>query len=403
MFRAHGTTVGVPFGSTRCRVAALLLLAATAAADTSLPPQMEEALRSYLGDPATNRGPYLEAARANADHLTPVALFAAGDAEIRSGRPRAATPWFVAVGERGGGPPWTGVSELGLGYAALAWGRFGQARRHYAAAADGIPTLVPPAAFALALMDTMDSPDGGRALAELAATTGLSPELREAALLGAAYARYWSGDLSGAAAAFGEFARMHPDSRFADDAAYAAAWAQLESGDRDGARSAFESLVGDEEAPAGKAPSVSRALRELQPRAILREGFRRYRSGPARNAETQLTGLLDGDGVRLGRAALGMLAAEEASPVAETPATAPRRPGEMVITPAPVGAAPADAPPAAAAPARADAPAPVDTTPRDGAPARFPWLAVLLGASLLVLVAWWLRAGGTGQRGGSRR
>ncbi len=393
----------MPFGSARFRVVALLLLAATASAETSEPP-IQEVLRDYLQDPATNRGTMLEAARANEATLTPIALFAAGDAEIRSGRPRAATPWFIAVAERGGGPPWTGLSELGLGYAALAWGRFGAARRHYAAAADGIPNLVPPAAFALTLMDAMDSPDGGRALDELAASPGLPPELREAALFGAAYARYWSGDLTGAAAAFADFAATHPDSRFADDAAYAAGWARLESGDRAGASAAFESVVGDQDVPTTKSPSVSRALRELQPRAILREGFRRYRSGPARTPETQLTGLLDGDGVRLARAALGVLAAEEASVVAETTATAPRRPGEMIVTPAPAPAtAAANDVPGAPAPARATADAPIDAPARETAPARIPWLAILLGASLLVLAGWWLRAGGAGQRRGSGR
>src|SRR5262249_58389142 len=102
------------------------------------------------------------------------------------------------------------------------------------------------------------------------------------------------------APAFEAVARDYPASKLRDDAQYGAAWSRVRAGERAAGEAALRSLASD--APK-YGPAVSEELVNLDPRALLRAGFARYRRGPLRPPEDHVVELLDGDGRAVGPAA----------------------------------------------------------------------------------------------------
>jgi prolipoprotein diacylglyceryltransferase len=273
-----------------------------------------EALVAYARDPVRNRRGLRRLERGGTEGLPPVLLIAMADARLRSGQRRAAAGLFEQILAREPGEPWASWARLGLGWNALVAGDLDGARPHLGAiAASGGR----PGGFAMLLVALIDASDGRPVAIEslrlLAADPARPPPLREAARLGSAYARYWAGDFAGAQAAFEMLARERPASRLADDALYGAAWSRVRTGDRDGGRTALAALAGDRPV---RGRSVSEAIVNLDPRALVRAGFERYRRGPLRPPEDQVTELLDGDGRRIAREALRRL--DEAPRMAST-------------------------------------------------------------------------------------
>jgi len=234
--------------------------------------------------------------------LPPVVLLAMGDARLRSGQRRAASRLFEAVLARDPGEPFESWARLGLGWNALRAGDVDAARPYLEEiAAAGTAT----SGLAKLLVALIDAGDGTRAAVEtfdqVAADPSVSSDLREVGRLGGAYARYWAGDFRSATPAFEAVVRDYPASKLRDDAQYGAAWSRVRAGERAAGEAALRSLASD--APK-HGPAVSEELVNLDPRALVRAGFGRYRRGPLRPPEDQMVELLDGDGRAMARAAL---------------------------------------------------------------------------------------------------
>jgi hypothetical protein len=151
-----------------------------------------------------------------------------------------------------------------------------------------------------------------------------SVRLRDAAMLGQAYAHYWAGNHDAAAGAFRTMAVTNPTSPLVDDAQYGDARARWEAGDRAGAVEVLRRLAGAR--PDGTRPRQSiAALLSLEPRAVMRATFQRYRRLPLRPPGDQVVPLLDGDGKALARAALRRIEFDAPGETAPAGARALRR------------------------------------------------------------------------------
>jgi tetratricopeptide (TPR) repeat protein len=366
---------------------------------TPLSPQAQEAFQAYLRDPAGNAKVFLDAARQENGTLDPVQAVFLGDAALRIGRYRMATELFQAARDSGD-PKFEGAAEIGLAWAALGRGHLDDAYKHLESAGELNPAFRSFTDVTMALVAAADGdPDGRAALAAAAARPDVDPGFREVAPLLDAYARYWAGDADGAAAAFTAFAVAHPDSRFADDAVYAAAQAKQLAGRDAEAQADLEALAGDDRR--GHGPLSSRLV-ALDGRSLLREGMRRDRGLGTRLLPQRIADLLDGNGVRMARAALAAQARESAAAATDagaTPRTARRRkavrgsetPGE------------GDTGYGGSEGTRASAPA-VTSSPSAPPehPARFPWTAVLAVGALLLGLGLWLFGRGRTAPAGSR-
>jgi hypothetical protein len=368
---------------------------------TPLSPQAQEALIAYLRDPAGNAKVFLDAARQENGTLDPVQAVFLGDAALRIGRYRMAAELFQAARDSGD-PKFEGAAEIGLAWAALGRGHLDDAYKHLESAGELNPAFRSFTDVTMALVAAADGdPDGRAALAAAAARPDVDPGFREVAPLLDAYARYWAGDADGAAAAFTAFAVAHPDSRFADDAVYAAAQAKQLAGREAEAQADLEALAGDSR---GHGPLSSRLV-ALDGRSLLREGMRRDRGLGTRLLPQRIADLLDGNGVRMARAALAARARESAAAATDagaTPRTARRRkavrgsetPGEGGTQAPGYGGSEGT---------RASAPA-VTSSPSAPPehPARFPWTAVLAVGALLLGLGLWLFGRGRTAQAGSR-
>ena len=388
--------------TSRSRFAAAVLLLALAPAGaragielpTNAPPDSPEigsaerqALIDFQRDPVANGQALLELNAGSARRLPLITLLAAADVHLRAGRTRTATRFFREAARREAGPPWNTFAQLGLGWTALA-------RRDYAAAAKyyrGIDDAGPICGIAR-VMDAWVLGLRGRyaeaiARFDAALANDLTPNVRQAALLGAAYARHWKGDFQDAATAFDHL--VSPPSVLSDDARYGAAWSRVRAGELEAAIPALVALAG--EAPAvGEPTRISDAAVWLTPSTIARGG----RESGARisgfaGPDARMVAMFDGDGAALARAALGLLdrrgKLEARVPVDLAPAAPPVRVGND-------GAArPVDAPRAVVAEPRPE----TGAEPASRAPvSRAPWIVVAILVLVMVLVL--LRRGDAG-------
>jgi tetratricopeptide (TPR) repeat protein len=356
-----------------------------------LTPEARDAVAAYLRDPGGNAKTFLDAAREQGGEVSPLQALLLGDAAIRAGRYRTASEFFMAVQDGG----LASAADFGMAWAALGRGQLGDAYEHLEAAGTRDPSLRPMTDFAMAMVAAANgSSDGPSALRAAEAQNGIDPALREVAPLLDAYARYWSGDAAGAAAAFTAFAVANPDGRFTDDALYAAAQAKLRAGRDDEAEADLEALAGDQP-PKGR---LSSPLIALDGRALLREGMRRDRGRPTRLFPRRLADLLDGDGVRLAQAALAARGAHEATDAASGEIPAGAGVSHVSRNGAPDAGNPSTPPSGVPAPAPGNVPAPAQPGATPARAAQFPWTAVFAIAGLLLLLAlWWLARGRSDQ------
>jgi prolipoprotein diacylglyceryltransferase/tetratricopeptide (TPR) repeat protein len=279
--------------------------AGTAAAAAELGPEWQKALGTYLQDPRLGRRELRRLARHGTDGLPPFVLMALADAEMRAHHGRRARRMFQAVVDSQPGEPWNSWSELALGSLALRAGDLEEARLHSERAAGAGAGAAPLAALLEAMAEVRNG-DPAKALVayrRVAAMPEASPPVREVARIGAAYAQYWSGDFSGAAAAFAAVADAHPDGRLADDGRYGAAWARHRAGDDAGALPALRALAA-EASGRGRRQPISNALINLEPKAVLKVGTLKATSGPVTMPEQAVIDATDLDGVALARAAI---------------------------------------------------------------------------------------------------
>lgn len=264
-----------------------------------------QALIDFQRDPVANGQALLNLSAGSARRLPLITLLAAADVHLRAGRTRTATRFFREAARRDAGPPWDTFAQLGLGWTALA-------RRDYAAAAKyyrGIDDAGPLGGIARVMSAWVLALRGRYAEAiagfDAALGTDLTPNVRQAGLLGTAYARHWRGDYLDAATAFDRL--VSPPSVLSDDARYGAAWSRVRAGELAAAIPALVALAG--EAPLEGAPArVSDAAVSLTPSTVARGG----RESTARitgfaGPDARLVAMFDGDGAARARAALGLL------------------------------------------------------------------------------------------------
>lgn len=276
----------------------------TTGAHADVPPNPAagtEALAAYARNPLHNRRALrLLEHRGTAD-LPPVVLIAMADARLRSGQRRRAAHLFEELLAREPGEPWVSWAKLALGWNALLGGDPDGARPWLEEVASaGTPTSG-LSGLLVALIDASDGkPVGVKTFDDVARDPQSSPALRAVSRLGGAYARYWDGEYRAAIGAFDQ-AAASAIPELVDDAKYGAAWSRIRAGDRANGEEALRALAAGAKA---HGPAVSEALVNLDQRALLRAGFERYRRGPVRAPEDQITQLLDGDGARMAREAL---------------------------------------------------------------------------------------------------
>jgi hypothetical protein len=269
-----------------------------------------EALAEFQRDPMANGKALLRLSAGSARRLPLVTLLAAADVHLRAGRTRTATRFFREAARREAGPPWDTFARLGLGWTALARHDFQAAAKYYR----GVDAAGPLGGIARVMMAWLTAFRGRYAESvplfdRAAAATDLPPTIRQVAMLGAAYARYWLGSFDDAAAAFDRL--VSPPSVLSDDARYGAAWSRVRAGDLDSALPALVALAG--EASADTAPKrVSEAAVSLSPATVARSG----RESTARisgfaGPDARMVAMFDGDGAALARAALALLGRED--------------------------------------------------------------------------------------------
>jgi len=310
----------------RVGVVSLLLLLALPvwAEDVTDPPERwVTVVQNYLRDPVANRNAVL-ALRGDRSTLPPMALVALGDAALRARWRRLAAQYFEEILARGE-QPWTAWAEMELGWSAVLDGDYGAAQARFGSVVVTAPQWELAARLALGLAAGADgSPQLARgSFDQVGSAARADPETRLAARLGAAYAVYWAGDYGGAAAAFDRVAAADAQGRFADDAAYGAARALWKVGDVEAARLRLEALGGG---PLDQA--VHRAppgMLDLDPRWLVRVATRHHRRGPVRPPDRRAIDVFDGDGVRLARAALAVLAVGDEPAGEPMPAFAPTK------------------------------------------------------------------------------
>jgi hypothetical protein len=315
------------------------------------------------------------------------------DALLRGGRPRAAARAFRDVFVNAQGTEWGTMAELGLAWSVATSGDLELAR----ALAEDAHAAAGPAAettgIILALLHAQAG-DGRAAMTLLDRAAAASNAGHESVLaLARAYVLFWSGDHPGAAAAFDGVVGSSGAGSLADDARYGAAWSRFKAGEREPAIAALEALM--LAAPAGfDFRAVPQRLVELDPRAVVADGTRRYRRGGRLPPGAELARLLDGDGFSRAHSALRLLdPARFGRPLAPPPSL------DLPVAAADIGTAPAAAEArlpslpndqlSAAARVEADA-------------ARHDLLRVLLGLLALVLLAlagWFLTRRGDRRRG----
>jgi hypothetical protein len=205
---------------------------------------------------------------------------------------------------------WDEAARSGLGWIAFARGDLAGVRQHFAAGESDASR--PLARVLVALLDAADRrPGAAAALERLGDDPVLHPQLREVARLGTGYAHFWAEDYGRATEALAKVG----EGRLADDAAYGIGWARHVAGDDEGAQAALEPLASRRSGTSRG--GVSHRLIRLEAPAVLRVGLRRYRELHIATDEAWLAEMLDGDGAKLARAALRLLARGKEAPVAD--------------------------------------------------------------------------------------
>jgi tetratricopeptide (TPR) repeat protein len=297
----RGTPCWAPLVTVLAIAALDLASPGTRSAAAELP--AARALDAYVLDTHSGGRLLRAAGRLAAADVSPAALLALGDAQLRRGRLHAAE---VTLHEaEASGSPWAELAALGLGAIRLAEGDTAAARANFARA----ERLQGDTGKLAALLGRLaDAAEGDREAAQrlqaLSDDEDALLDLRLVARLGVGYATYWTGDYRAARAAFQRAARDLAGSRLEDDARYGAALALRASGDFSGARRELVQLAAASR-PSPRARGEA-TLVSLEPRALLRAAFRALHQvqGPLLAPEAQAIALIDHDGVALARAAL---------------------------------------------------------------------------------------------------
>ena len=309
---------------------ALLLVSGSAAAESApdaagaadpsartdaVPEELKVAVTEYVADPMAGASRLVALVRRSSDiELPPEVQIVAADAYLRLGNRRAAERLFDQALENDPGYPWQDFGNAGLGTVRLMSGDAQGAEKYFGElgdAGEASSRVLGNLGMGSALATSGRYDEARAAFDEAAAAEGVDVHFRRAGQFGSAAARYAAGDYEGAARAFDELAATDPDGPMGRDARYAAARARLALGQFDEGADALRAIdekCGDQRS--SRRPS--RALRNLDQRAINRTWLRNYRSNSWKVLFARDASPYSIDGCALARATLP--AAERADP-----------------------------------------------------------------------------------------
>lgn len=281
----------------------------------AVPEELKIAVGDYLADPMENAARLVALVRRSSDiDLPPEVEIVTADAYLRLGNRRAAERLFDQALQSDPGYPWEDFGNVGMGTVRLMSGDTSGAEQYFGRLGDAgeRSSRVLGDLGTGATLATSGRYDEARAAFDAAAATeNVDAHFRQAGQFGSATARYAAGDYEGAARAFEELAAMDPDGPMGRDARFAAARARLALGQFDegtDALRAMQAKCGDERT--GRRPS--RALRNLDQRAINRAWLRNYRNNSLKTLFARDASMYSIDGCALARATLP--AAERSDP-----------------------------------------------------------------------------------------
>jgi tetratricopeptide (TPR) repeat protein len=270
-------------------------------------PELKVAVGEYIADPLAG-GPRLLTLIRGADiaELPPEVQVVAADAYLRAGNRRAAERLFEKVVEADAGYPWQDFGNVGMGTVRMMSGDTEAAEQYFGqleGAGEASSRVLGNLGMGSALAASGRFEEAQAAFDKASAANTVEGQFRQAGQFGSAMSRYGAGDYEGAAKAFEELAASDPDGPMGQSARYAAARARLALGQyEEGAEElrALAAACGDER----RTRRPSRALRNLDPRAISRSWVKSYRESSWQQLSTKDGSMYALDGCALARATL---------------------------------------------------------------------------------------------------
>lgn len=318
-------------------------------------PELKVAVGEYVADPLAG-GPRLLALIRGSDiaELPPEVQVVAADAYLRAGNRRAAERLFEKVVEADAGYPWQDFGNVGMGTIRMMAGDTEGAEQYFGqleGAGEASSRVLGNLGMGSALAASGRFDEAQAAFDKASAANTVEGQFRQAGQFGSAMSRYGAGDYEGAAKAFEELAASDPDGPMGQSARYAAARARLALGQyEEGAEElrALAAACGEER----RTRRPSRALRNLDPRAISRSWVKSYRESSWQRLSATGGSMYALDGCALARATLP--AAERNDPrlmgaamqrvLVGAAEPAPRTEGSAANAPRSAPAAPSEAP-----------------------------------------------------------
>jgi len=264
------------------------------------------AMNEYVSDPQAGAARLIAIDRNASGDLPPMVQVVIADAYLRTGNRRAAQRLFEQVLASKAGYPFEDFGNLGMGAVRMMAGDTEGAETYFgrlASAEHGSSRVLGDLGLGSALSADGRFDEAREAFAKVSSSTNTDEQVRLAGRFGSATARYGSGDVEGALAEFEAIAASDPDGAIGQDARYAAARARLALGELDEGTAALRTITGDcDDERRGR--RASRALRDLDPRAIGRTWVRNYQRTPWFRLQDKEGGMYSIDGCALARSTL---------------------------------------------------------------------------------------------------
>jgi tetratricopeptide (TPR) repeat protein len=312
------------------------------------------ALNDYVSDPQAAAPRLIAIEREAGGELPPMVQVVVADAYLRTGNRRAAQRLFEDVLASDPGYPWNDFGNVGMGTVRMMAGDTEGAELYFGRlteAVEGSSQAMGNLGMGSALAADGDFADAKQYFDKVGTSQSVDEEVRLAGRFGSATAQYGAGDYEGALQAFEAIAASDPDGPTGRDARFAAARARLALGQVDEATASLRAMTSECDDEPG-ARRTSRALRNLDARAIGRTWVRNYRTrswvklnsdgnsmysiGGCGLARTTLRAVERGDASLTGVQRVATGAANETT-TAPAPPAQPRRDAQPVAAPSSSG------------------------------------------------------------------